>query len=39
MWWQMWKTRLALISCVLVLVVVVFLIGCYAGGRNCTQRQ
>ena len=35
--WQYWKVRLLIGAVVLIGVVVIFLLGCFAGGRDCTK--
>lgn len=37
MWWENWKMKLFVLLCVLILGVVIFLIACFAGGKNCTK--
>lgn len=37
--WQSTKAKLAVIFAVLLLVVVIFLLACFAGGRQCTKRS
>lgn len=38
MWWQYCKMKLVIFGCLILLAVVIFLIACYSGGRNCTSR-
>ena len=37
-WWQNCKMKLVLALAVILLAVVIFLIACFSGGKNCTKR-
>lgn len=38
MWWQNTKMKIVVVFAVLLLAVVIFLLACFAGGQNCTQK-
>lgn len=37
-WWQNAKMKLVVALAVLLLIVVIFLLACFSGGKNCTKR-
>ena len=37
MWWQNMKMKAIIAAVVVVLIFIIFLIGCFSGGRNCTK--
>jgi len=39
MWWQNLKMKLLVGSIVLGVILVIFLVSCYSGGRNCTAKH
>jgi len=39
MWWNYCKWKLLVIGCLIILAIVIFLIACFSGGRDCTQQD
>mmetsp|Transcript_22874 Transcript_22874/g.58319 ORF Transcript_22874/g.58319 Transcript_22874/m.58319 type:complete len:133 (-) Transcript_22874:273-671(-) len=39
MWWNSFKFKMLMVGLVIVLAIVIFLIACYSGGRNCTKKS
>ncbi|KAF5838848.1 R-SNARE protein, VAMP72-family [Dunaliella salina] len=39
MWWNYCKWKLLVIGCLIILAIVIFLIACFSGGRDCTQQN
>lgn len=38
MWWNYCKWKLLIIGAIIILAIVIFLIACFSGGRDCTQQ-
>eukprot|EP00199_Chlamydomonas_sp_CCMP681_P006037 CAMPEP_0119106216 /NCGR_PEP_ID=MMETSP1180-20130426/3968_1 /TAXON_ID=3052 ORGANISM="Chlamydomonas cf sp, Strain CCMP681" /NCGR_SAMPLE_ID=MMETSP1180 /ASSEMBLY_ACC=CAM_ASM_000741 /LENGTH=221 /DNA_ID=CAMNT_0007091491 /DNA_START=32 /DNA_END=697 /DNA_ORIENTATION=+ len=39
MWWQYCRMKLLVLLCILILAVVIFVIACFTGGRNCVKKN
>eukprot|EP00201_Polytomella_parva_P016893 CAMPEP_0175051354 /NCGR_PEP_ID=MMETSP0052_2-20121109/7749_1 /TAXON_ID=51329 ORGANISM="Polytomella parva, Strain SAG 63-3" /NCGR_SAMPLE_ID=MMETSP0052_2 /ASSEMBLY_ACC=CAM_ASM_000194 /LENGTH=186 /DNA_ID=CAMNT_0016315621 /DNA_START=138 /DNA_END=698 /DNA_ORIENTATION=- len=39
MWWQNMRMKLAIVFCVFLLAVVIFLLVCFSAGNNCTKKK
>eukprot|EP00877_Chromochloris_zofingiensis_P007987 jgi/Chrzof1/3441/Cz12g25160.t1 len=37
MWWSNFRVQLIVVGCVLLLAVVIFLLACFTGGKNCVH--
>lgn len=39
MWWQKCRLQIMIVSVVLIVVLIIFLVACFANGKNCTEKK